>query len=175
MPIGEGSASSYELNDLDLLLMEEYRITNHVVDNGCNSEGKKCKKCKNAILKNMKRHNNRVDTPELALVVEELLPENILIIVEQFTILQNDIVKVSVLIERDILDLECIRKRILASSFDDTNEIGIEELVTSICLIARNRSDHNPREGRSELIDKDSRSQAINRIATLIVNREFDT
>ena len=82
MSISEGSSSPYELDDLDLFLMEEYRVTDHIVDNGSDREGKERKKCKDAILKDMKCDHDRGDAPELALVVEKLLPEDILIIVK---------------------------------------------------------------------------------------------
>ena len=175
MSIGESSLSSYELDDLDLFLMEKERIADHIIDDRRNREGKKCKKCKYTILKNMECNYNRCDTLELALVVEKLLPENILIIVEQISILQNDSIEVHILIQSYSLDLKCIWKRILSRSFDDADEIWIENLVASIGLIASNRSDHDAREGRPEFIDEHSRLEALDRITTLIVDRELDT
>ena len=115
-----------------------------------------------------------MDSTELTSIVEELLSEDIDIVMEHISMIEYIDIEFFVSIEWNTCDRECIWKWILARSFDNTNEIWIEELVTRICLVTRYRSDGDPRESRTKFFDEHSRLQALDHIATLVVDRELD-
>lgn len=154
--------------------MKENRITDHVIDDRRDREGEQDQEGKGSILEDLKRCHDRMNSQKLAPVIEELLPEDIGIIVEHISMIEYVGIKLIIPIKGDACDRECIWKWILTRSFDNTDEIWVEELITRIRLITRYRSDGDPREGRTKLFDQDSGLQTLDHIATLVVDRELD-
>jgi hypothetical protein len=134
--------------------MVKYGVPYDCIYDDCHSKKEKCQQCKYSILQNAEKFDDERNTSKLTFVVEKFAVHSILIIVDHILFSTDSLIECIILLERDLIDTDRVRKRIFSSILYEVSELGISRLEYLKCFFSGDRCDCRSRKSRLKFIDK---------------------